>query len=113
MEEIDLDFKCYLILIFLNQNRKEYNIYTLMKLLSVNYSILEHFFESLLELNLIEENLDTLQYKTSEIGKKLLFKKYMNEINLENLDSFLSKNNLFNLEYKCENIFYIPKNFKI
>lgn len=108
----DLDFKLILILIYFN-NKRGYSTYDLMKLLSVNYKTLDLFLETLLELGLIEEDEEISQLKISEDGKGILYKKYMNNINLENLNEGVKMRSDYKLNgLKKENIFFLPRNFK-
>lgn len=110
MEE-ELDFKCILILIYLNQEKLHYNTYSIMKLLSVNYSTLEKLFSILIELNYIAEDSELFYYKITSSGKEFLYSKYMNNIDIRKVEYIRENGQKNNVVEK--QIFYIPKDFKL
>ncbi|QNK88340.1 hypothetical protein H7992_00650 [Sporosarcina sp. resist] len=110
----ELDFKHDLILIFLNEKKYIYNSYDIMLVLSVNYEMLNLFFEDLFEHELIVKDKVVKRYILTKLGLKRLKEHYLNNfdldafLNLEFTDSKVVKQR--NLSH--ENIVYIPNNFE-
>lgn len=113
MDELDLDFRHMLILIFFNERKYTYNSYDIVKLLSLDYDSLRILIDDLLFLELIQKDVKSKKHVLTEVGEKLLKERNLNSFDLESLinnDFDIIDNKIPDFR---ENIFYFPKRFKL